>query len=136
MIKRNIWKNVKAPLEMHIDARGDITDIFYQADIEHVAIIRSKDGSLRGDHYHKETTQHILITKGSMEYWYKPVGSNEPSQVEVMNLGDMITTEPYEIHALRYNRGDCDFIVFSSGLRGGKDYESDTFRVSPTIIEG
>ncbi len=66
MIKRNVWKNVEAPLEVHEDNRGVIADIFYKSGIEHVAIIKSKKGVRRGDHYHKETTQHILITLANL----------------------------------------------------------------------
>ena len=46
----------------------------------------------------------------------------------------MISTPPNEIHALKIGSDGNEFIVFSEGLRGGKDYESDTFRVS-NIIE-
>ena len=36
----------------------------------------SKPNTKRGDHYHKKTTQWMYITKGSLEYWYKPLKSN------------------------------------------------------------
>ena len=135
MIKRNVWKDVKDPLELHEDDRGRIADIFYQENIQHVAIIDSKAGSLRGDHYHKQTTQHMLITKGSLEYWHKPVDSDEPAECEILKEGDVVTTPPNEIHALRILE-DNQFVVFTEGVRGGKDYELDTFRVSPSIIPG
>ena len=38
-----------------------------------------------------------------------------------------------EIHALEIGEEGNQFIVFSSGLRGGKDYEDDTFRVESII---
>ena len=60
MIIKNVWKDIKEPLEIYEDNRGAIADIFYKENIEHVAIIKSKKGVRRGDHYHKETTQHIL----------------------------------------------------------------------------
>ena len=58
MIKRNVWKDVKEPLELHEDDRGRIADIFYQENIQHVAIIDSKAGSLRGGL--QEKYQHWL----------------------------------------------------------------------------
>tara|TARA_B100000315_G_C14579251_1_gene589589 strand:+ start:708 stop:1115 length:408 start_codon:yes stop_codon:yes gene_type:complete len=134
MKKRNVWKDISDPLEIHKDQRGVIADIFYGDKIEHVAIIKSKSHALRGDHYHKETTQIMLITKGSLEYWYKPVESDKPAKYEVLNEGDIVTTPPYEVHALRIMEKENEFIVFTKGKRGGKDYESDTFRVKPTII--
>lgn len=133
MKKRNIWKDIESPLEFHEDERGKIADIFYKENIKHVAIISSKKGALRGDHYHKDAIQHILITRGALEYWYKPVDSNEPAKCEILREGDLVTTPTFEIHALKIIE-DNEFLAFSEGLRGGKDYESDTVRVQPTII--
>ena len=75
----------------------------------------------------------MLMTKGSLEYWYKPVDSNKPSQMVIANKGDLVSTGPNEIHALRIGPEGNEFIVFSQGKRGGKDYESDTFRVDNII---
>ena len=135
MIKRNCWTNVKKPLEIHNDDRGIITDLFYNENINHVAIINSKPNVIRGNHYHKKTTQHILITEGSLDYWYKPLNSKEKSQFINLRKGDIVSTSPNEIHALVIKNHFNQFIVFSSGLRGGKDYESDTYRVKSIINE-
>ena len=64
-----------------------------------------------------------------MEYWYKPVDSQEPPNHIIVKQGDLVSTEPLEVHALKMLEKENQFIVFSSGLRGGRDYESDTFRV-------
>ena len=135
MKKKNIWKYFESPLEMHTDDRGSITDIFYNSKIDHVAVISSEPNSIRGNHYHKETTQHILVTHGSLEYWYKPVFSELNASKIIANKGDLISTPPNEIHALKIGDEGNEFIVFSEGIRGGKDYESDTFRVPNIIIE-
>ncbi len=132
-IKRNVWKDVKSPLEVHADNRGIIADIFYKEDIQHVAIINSKKGVRRGDHYHKETTQHMLMTKGSLYYVYQPVDKSQQVKYEIVREGEMMTTKPYEIHTLLFSE-DNEFIVFSSGIRGGQDYEKDTYRVDPLIL--
>lgn len=133
MKMRNIWNNVINPLELHEDNRGRIVDVFYKDIINHVAVIDSKAGHDRGNHYHKQATQHILITKGALEYWYTPVDSNEPAKCEIARVGDLVSTPPYEVHALRIIE-DNQFVVFSQGLRGGKDYEIDTFRVEQSIM--
>lgn len=130
---RNIWKNVQEPLEIHTDDRGSIVDLFYNEDINHVATVISEPNVIRGNHYHKETTQHMLMTKGSLEYWYKNIDSDEPSKMVVANEGDLVSTGPNEIHALRIGPEGNEFVVFSQGKRGGKDYESDTFRVGNII---
>jgi|TARA_R110002050_G_scaffold126846_1_gene247664 dTDP-4-dehydrorhamnose 3,5-epimerase-like enzyme len=130
---KNIWKNVQEPLEIHTDDRGSIVDLFYDEDINHVATVTSEPNVIRGNHYHKETTQHMLMTKGSLEYWYKNVDSDEPSKMVIANEGDLVSTGPNEIHALRIGPEGNEFVVFSQGKRGGKDYESDTFRVDNII---
>ena len=115
------------------DDRGTISDIFYQDKIDHVAYIKSFSKCIRGNHYHKHTTQHILITKGSLEYWYKDLNElDQEPKFLVANENDLITTPPLEIHALKIDL-ENHFIVFASGLRGGKDYENDTFRVDPIV---
>ena len=132
-VKRDVWKDVQEPLEFHEDNRGKIADIFYNEDINHVAIIFSKKGVRRGDHYHKKTTQHVLVTKGSIMYVYQPSDKSAPVKYDLIKKGEMISTPPFEIHTMLFPE-DNEFIVFSSGLRGGKDYEKDTYRVEPLIL--
>lgn len=115
------------------DERGRISDILYQTPIEHVAIIESdKDGVIRGNHYHKQTTQHIFVTRGSLRYWYQPVDKSHEVRSIVVNEYDLVSTEPFEIHALEILEPN-QFVVFSHGLRGGSDYEADTFRVDAIL---
>jgi len=134
MKNKNIWSLPEAPLELHEDNRGKIVDIFYKKNINHVAVVQSVKGSIRGNHYHKMTTQHMLITKGSLEYWHKPLGSTEEAEYVLLEEGDFVSTPPNEIHALNIVE-DNEFIVFTEGVRGGKDYESDTFRLDENIIK-
>jgi quercetin dioxygenase-like cupin family protein len=133
MRKNNIWGTPTPPLEKHTDARGEIVDIFYKQNIQHVAVIKSTQGAVRGNHYHKSTTQHMLITQGSLEYWFKPLDTSEKSQCILLEKGDFITTPPNEVHALNIIE-DNEFVVFTEGIRGGKDYEEDTFRIEGNII--
>ena len=130
---RNIWEDVQKPLELHTDSRGSIVDLFYNEAINHVATIVSEPHAIRGNHYHKETTQHMLMIRGSLEYWYKSVDSNKKAKMVIAREGDLVSTGPNEIHALRIGPKGNEFIVFSQGIRGGKDYESDTFRVDNII---
>lgn len=110
------------------DDRGSIADILYKADIHHVAIIEThKGGVIRGNHYHKVSTQHMFMTKGSLRYWYQPVDRSEPVKSTLLKEYEMITTPPLEVHALEMLE-PSQFIVFAHGIRGGEDYEADTFR--------
>ena len=116
------------------DKRGTIMDIFYKKNIQHVAIIKSKPNVRRGDHYHKKTTQWMYITKGSLEYWYKSLSSKARPKMKLLTVGDLVETPPNEMHALKIGKNGNEFIVFTMGKRGGKDYENDTYRFKPTLI--
>jgi mannose-6-phosphate isomerase-like protein (cupin superfamily) len=132
MILRNIYKE---PLEggLFEDERGIIADVFYSANINHITFISSKPFTRRGNHYHAETEQYMLITKGSLEYWYSERGKPEEAQFVTLHVGDLVLSGINEIHALKIGESGCDFIAFTSGKRGGRDYESDTFRVDNII---
>lgn len=130
-MKRNIFINVEEPLEIHEDERGLIVDIFYKHKIDHVAYIFTKKGRIRGNHYHKDTTQYTLILKGKVEYWEKKLSSQKTKKT-VCKKGDIILSKPNVIHAFKYLK-DSNMIVFTIGPRGGKNYEDDTFRVNSII---
>jgi dTDP-4-dehydrorhamnose 3,5-epimerase-like enzyme len=132
MKKINIYTSLPENLGTFSDDRGKITDLFFKAEINHVASIDSVSGAIRGNHYHAESKQHMFIVDGSLEYWYKDPGM-ENSEVSICIPGDVITSDQNEIHALRIGPEGCRFIAFTEGKRGGSDYESDTFRVDNII---
>lgn len=110
------------------DDRGTISDILYKADINHVAVIETHKGNtIRGNHYHKLSTQSIFMTRGSLRYWYQPVDKSQPVQSVVVKEYEMVTTPPNEVHALEMLEPG-QFVVFTEGVRGGIDYEADTYR--------
>ena len=108
------------------DARGCISDILYSDVIHHVAIIESKAGSLRGNHYHKETTQYIYMNRGYLRYWYSNLDGGDIKSI-LVEEGALVETPPNDVHALECPV-DRTFTVFSRGIRGGQDYEADTYR--------
>jgi len=132
MKKFNIYSNPSKDLGSFIDHRGSIHDIFYKTNLNHVAIIESVPNAERGNHYHAKTTQHIYIISGSLEYWYKNGETADP-KFEICVKGDLVTSEKNEIHALKISADGCTFIAFTEGIRGGKDFESDTYRTENII---
>jgi quercetin dioxygenase-like cupin family protein len=129
----NIHSNQEPGLGVHQDDRGTIADIFYKLNVNHGCLISNAPGAVRGNHYHKLTTQYTFIVAGSLEYYSKSVDSDKPAQVLSAKGGDFIISEPNEIHALRAGAQGCVFIAFAEGPRGGEDYENDTFRVDSII---
>ena len=112
------------------DSRGTITDIVEQIDFNGATIISSKAGSIRGNHYHKESVQYIYVLAGKMISRSKKMG--EKLTEVVVQRADLISHEKYEAHMFEALE-DTTFLVLSSGLRTGKDYEKDTFRISCQI---
>jgi len=108
------------------DKRGKIIDILAKEPIEYVTLITSKKGALRGNHYHKESIQFNYILKGKMKLFSrKPKGKVVVSSLEP---GDLACNPKGEYHALLALK-DSEFLVFTRGPRGGKNYEKDTCRL-------
>lgn len=114
------------------DSRGFITDIHYNENFNHSTYIFSKKNSIRGNHFHKKTTQVTFIIEGSCEYFYQKLNKKKISKIKLKKF-DYLTTKPNEIHAYKFLK-DTTMLILSKGLRGGKDYEKDTYRTSKKIV--
>ena len=114
------------------DKRGYILDISYKEDFNHSALISSNKNSVRANHYHKKTTQITFILNGSCFYFSKKLNQNKTTKVKLKKY-DYLITKPNEIHAYKFLE-KTEMLVLSKGLRGGKDYEKDTFRVQKKLI--
>ena len=79
------------------------------------------------------------MAKGCLRYWYKPIDIGAEIKSVLVPEGYLVSTPPLEVHSLEM-LGPSEFIVFSTGIRGGDDYESDTFRdqviLTPQMLTG
>ncbi len=57
---------------------------------------------------------------------------NSPIKKIILNVGDIVVTEKNEKHAIKALK-NSEFLVFTQGPRGGKDYEKDTYRLLTPI---
>jgi quercetin dioxygenase-like cupin family protein len=114
------------------DPRGIITDVIVNTPIEHVTIISSVKGSVRGNHYHKDTIQWVYLQSGKLKSLTHKEG--ESVYAIVLEPGDLIMAEPYECHSLEALE-DSVFLVLTRGPRGGGDYEKDTYRLATPLKE-
>jgi len=117
--------------KLFIDKRGFICDIFYNSKINHVSLIKTKKNMVRGNHYHKKTIQYVYVINGKMKYASKK--KFEKTKKIILKKGDLMKSEKNEIHAFKILSKYSEMIVFSQGLRGGKDYEKDTYRVTSIL---
>jgi quercetin dioxygenase-like cupin family protein len=111
----------------HKDDRGTIKDIMSHEEINAVTHITVKKDAVRANHYHKLTTQWNYVLSGSIRY-VTQMGDEERKE-GTLSKGDFGVSIPMEKHAIEALE-DTELMVFTKGPRGGKEYESDTFRLS------
>lgn len=113
------------------DARGDIIDLLENENVNAVTVITFKKGAVRANHYHKLTTQWNYVVSGCIRLVSQMPG--EATREVLMRHGDFVVTGPNERHALQ-GMEDSTLMVFTKGPRGGKEYESDTYRLEVPLI--
>lgn len=123
-------KKISLPISFQ-DDRGNIIDILENETINAVTLITFKKGAVRANHYHKETTQWNYLTSGSIVIAGQMPDEN--AEEIVMVAGDLVETVPQERHALKALE-DSTLLVFTKGPRGGKEYETDTFRLEEPLL--
>lgn len=113
--------------KIHKDNRGVIEMILESTSVGSISMIRSYAGSTRANHYHPVDTHWIYITKGVMEIYERPVGSNEKPIKQRLSEGDLWFTDCGLEHTM-YFLTDCDFWCFSKLPRDQENYEKETIR--------
>ena len=121
-------KKIKNDFE---DSRGSIRDILVKEKIDFVTIIFNKKNSVRGNHYHKKTVQYLYVLEGSVLVASKFEGKE--IEKKILTEGDLLLNEPFEWHAIK-SIEDSKLLILTRGLRGGNDYEADTFKIDEPIL--
>src|SRR3989338_5037201 len=114
------------------DWRGAITNVF-EGRIEHIALITSKKGSVRANHYHKKDHQYIYLVSGAFESHSCHVEQPEKKQVLYMKAGDIVETPPLVAHAQKFTE-DSVFLALTTLQRESGKYEEYT--ISFPVIKG
>ncbi len=115
-----------------VDERGGIINVF-EGSVGHVALITSKKGSVRANHYHKEDVQYMYLISGSYETYACDVNDPEKRQVLKVKPGDLVKSPPYVAHAQKFTE-DSVFIALSTRQREEGKYENDT--IAYEVIKG
>jgi oxalate decarboxylase/phosphoglucose isomerase-like protein (cupin superfamily) len=114
------------------DRRGKITDLLSKEKINAVTIITFIKGAARGNHCHKRTTQWNYLLSGKMKFFCQKPGGKLVTFTA--KKGDFIVAGPNEKHTLKAVE-NSELLVLTKGPRGGKEYESDTFRLSEPLVK-
>jgi hypothetical protein len=111
----------------YADSRGSLQTLI-NCEIRNVALIKSKKGSVRSNHYHKTDWHYMYMLSGSADYYYRPTGSDEPPDKLLFNAGELLYTGPMEDHATVFLE-DSVLLAMSGHPRDQETYESDVVRV-------
>jgi len=115
----------------HQDKRGLIIDLLENKKVNSITFITQKKGKVRGNHFHKNTIQWNYVIKGKIELYTQK--KNSATKKTTLSKGEIAETSKNEKHAIKALK-DSEFLVFTQGPRGGKNYEKDTFRLLKPLI--
>ena len=124
-------KKIKLKIN-HKDKRGIIIDLLKKKKINAITYITQKKGKVRGNHFHKKTIQWNYLVKGKIRIVTKK--NNDNIKRMTLTKGDLVVTSFNESHAIKAIT-DSEYLVFTQGPRGGKEYENDTFRLLKPLIK-
>jgi quercetin dioxygenase-like cupin family protein len=109
------------------DERGVIQDLFDGGPVDAVTWITTNEGAVRGNHFHKLTTQWTYVLSGLLL-----VVSGDGFKMQVGPF-EAVKHEPGDPHAWKALR-DTTCLVFTRGPRSGEGYESDTYRLEEPLL--
>ncbi|MBO9457888.1 hypothetical protein [Labrenzia sp. R5_0] len=115
-----------------VDARGTIQPIL-DSQMGGCALITSKAGAIRANHYHQSDWHYSYVISGKIKYFHRPVGSDEKPTTEIFETGSVFYSPPMVEHAMEFLE-DTTFIVVSKHSRDKDDYEEDVIRVPDLTI--
>tara|TARA_B100001250_G_C19447568_1_gene634534 strand:+ start:72 stop:461 length:390 start_codon:yes stop_codon:yes gene_type:complete len=119
------------------DKRGMILDIFVNKPKDHCTLVTFNKGAIRGNHYHKKSTQYSFVLSGKLIMFSVKVNNNgnitKKIKKEILLKNSLITHKPFYAHAFKAIT-KSNLLAFADGKRGGKNYEKDTFRLKSKLI--
>ena len=112
-------------------------DIFVGKPKDHCSLVSFEKSSVRGNHFHKKSIQYSFILEGKLLMITSRVNKNGKflgkKNRKIVKKNDLITHKPYMAHAFKA-KTKSKMLAFADGLRGGKNYEKDTFRLKNKLI--
>ena len=115
----------------HTDARGTITDLISDDEVNAVTLITFTKGAVRANHYHERTIQWNYVLSGEILLVTQMPGAERVEKV--LKKGDFAVTRENERHALQ-GVTEAEVLILTKGPRAGTQYENDTFRLAEPLI--
>ena len=121
-----------------VDKRGEIIDVFVNSPKDHCLIVTFTKGAVRGNHFHKKSTQFSFLLSGELDFYFAKVNKKNGQLKKIIKKtikkNTFITHEPYEAHAFKSKKKSI-LVDFSCGIRGGTKYEKDKFRLKNKLVK-
>lgn len=113
------------------DERGQIINVA-DGTIGDVALISSKKGAIRANHFHLNDWHLCFLIDGEMEYHWEEDGAKNRGVLQV-GPGELIFTPPRTPHRIDF-KTDSLFLSISKLSRTTENYESDTRRLDSSYF--
>jgi quercetin dioxygenase-like cupin family protein len=108
-----------------VDERGVIQNILFSP-INSVAIIESKAGSVRSNHYHKTDSHYLYVLSGKLEYSERNINGTAVI-VRTYGAGEMFFTGPQKVHKVVFLE-DTVLLSLAKNVRDHEHHEQDVVR--------
>lgn len=119
---------VAVPLdEPFVNDNGVIQNLLLER-FTSAAIITSRAGAVRANHWHKTDWHYAYVVSGSIWYYWRPVGSTQPPERRDFAQGEMFFTPPNLEHAMFFPE-ETAFVTFAKNVRDTEHHEADLVRV-------
>ena len=102
------------------DARGYIIEIFKYKNFS-ILLIKSKKGTIRGNHYYLNETHLNYIVKGKIAYYWKKLNSNSKIKKKIYKKNEFFLTKKKDVHAMKFLEDSLN-IYLSNIPRNKKNY--------------
>lgn len=109
------------------DARGSILPLADE-EMKSAVLITSTKGSIRANHYHRTDWHYCYVLSGSIDYYFRPVDSQERPNHVTVKTGQIFFTPPMIAHAMCFPE-DTVFVCLGRNSREQAAYEADVVRV-------
>ena len=109
------------------DDRGMIANILEEP-VSHIAIITSKKGSVRANHYHPEQMQYCYLVSGKYESYSKDLKGNDAKMEKIIvEAGTLVITSPMIAHAMKFTE-DSVLLNITTGQRDSGNFAEHTVK--------
>ena len=110
------------------DKRGSIADILEGEVVKHIGIITFSKGAVRGNHYHKISTQYTYVLDGKIKFETRSTSKGSKVQSKILKAGDFASIPQGVIHTYTALT-KASLLDFTTLARTDNGYEKDTIRI-------